>query len=167
MNKRSQQRVEVEQLWRDYAAKRGVPLLILRLAGIYGPGRNAFCNLEKGTARRLIKKDQVFNRIRVEDIGAATRFLSEHGLGGIYNVTDDRPGPPQDVIVEAARLMGVEPPPEQAFETAELTPMARTFYGENKRVSNAKLKAAGFAFSFPNYPMSLAQLWQDGRWRGE
>jgi nucleoside-diphosphate-sugar epimerase len=123
-------------------------------------------NLARGTARRLIKKDQVFNRIRVEDIGASTRFLAERKLGGIYNVTDDRPGPPQDVIVEAARLMGVEPPPEQAFETAELTPMARSFYGENKRVSNAKLKASGFVFSFPSYPMSLAQLLQGERWRG-
>ncbi|MFB2601678.1 SDR family oxidoreductase [Rhizobium phaseoli] len=163
---RSKERLEAEEGWLAIGRERDVPAAILRLSGIYGPGRNAFCNLDKGTARRLIKKDQVFNRIRVEDIGAATRFLSEHGLGGIYNVTDDRPGPPQDVIVEAARLMGVEPPPEQAFETAELTPMARTFYGENQRVSNAKLKKAGFEFSFPTYPMSLAQLWQDGRWRG-
>ncbi|MDF0695642.1 SDR family oxidoreductase [Rhizobium sp. MC63] len=163
---RSKERLEAEQGWLAMGRERGVPAAVLRLSGIYGPGRNAFCNLDKGTARRLIKKDQVFNRIRVEDIGAATRFLSERGLGGIYNVTDDRPGPPQDVIVEAARLMGVEPPPEQAFETAELTPMARTFYGENKRVSNAKLKKAGFEFSFPTYPMSLAQLWQDGHWRG-
>ncbi|MBB4481058.1 SDR family oxidoreductase [Rhizobium etli] len=163
---RSKERLEAEQGWLAMGRERGVPAAVLRLSGIYGPGRNAFCNLDKGTARRLIKKDQVFNRIRVEDIGAATRFLSDRGLGGIYNVTDDRPGPPQDVIVEAARLMGVEPPPEQAFETAELTAMARTFYGENKRVSNAKLKAAGFEFSFPTYPMSLAQLWQDGHWRG-
>ncbi|RFB99120.1 NAD(P)-dependent oxidoreductase [Rhizobium leguminosarum bv. trifolii] len=163
---RSKERLEAEEGWLAMGRERGVPAAVLRLSGIYGPGRNAFCNLEKGTARRLIKKDQVFNRIRVEDIGAATRFLSDQHLGGIYNITDDRPGPPQDVIVEAARLMGVEPPPEQAFETAELTPMARSFYGENKRVSNAKLKAAGFEFSFPNYPMSLAQLWQDGRWRG-
>ncbi|MGG7578136.1 SDR family oxidoreductase [Rhizobium sp. Nf11,1] len=163
---RSKERLEAEEGWLAMGARRGVPAAVLRLSGIYGPGRNALCNLEKGTARRLIKKDQVFNRIRVEDIGAAARFLSERGLGGIYNVTDDQPGPPQDVIVEAARLMGVEPPPEQAFETAELTPMARSFYGENKRVSNAKLKAAGFRFSFPNYSMSLAQLWQDGRWRG-
>ncbi|WP_064693497.1 SDR family oxidoreductase [Rhizobium aegyptiacum] len=163
---RSKERLEAEEGWLAMGRERGVPAAVLRLSGIYGPGRNAFCNLEKGTARRLIKKDQVFNRIRVEDIGAAARFLSDRGLGGIYNITDDRPGPPQDVIVEAARLMGVEPPPEQAFETAELTPMARSFYGENKRVSNAKLKAAGFEFSFPNYPMSLAQLWQDGRWRG-
>ncbi|MBB4573115.1 SDR family oxidoreductase [Rhizobium lentis] len=163
---RSRERLEAEQGWLAMGRERGVPAAVLRLSGIYGPGRNAFCNLDKGTARRLIKKDQVFNRIRVEDIGAATRFLSARGLDGIYNVTDDRPGPPQDVIVEAARLMGVEPPPEQAFETAELTPMARTFYGENKRVSNAKLKKAGFEFSFPTYPMSLAQLWQDGHWRG-
>lgn len=163
---RSKERIEAEQGWLAMGRERGVPAAVLRLSGIYGPGRNAFCNLDKGTARRLIKKDQVFNRIRVEDIGAATRFLSDRGLDGIYNITDDRPGPPQDVIVEAARLMGVEPPPEQAFETAELTPMARTFYGENKRVSNAKLKKAGFEFSFPTYPMSLAQLWQDGRWRG-
>ncbi|MFP3830979.1 hypothetical protein, partial [Pseudomonas sp. SIMBA_021] len=82
------------------------------------------------------KKDQVFNRIRVEDIGGSALFLSQRKLGGIYNVTDHLPGPPQDVIVEAAHLMGVEPPAEQAFETAELTPMARSFYGENKRVSN-------------------------------
>ncbi|QSY94647.1 SDR family oxidoreductase [Rhizobium bangladeshense] len=163
---RSKERLEAEEGWLAMGRERGVPAAVLRLSGIYGPGRNAFCNLEKGTARRLIKKDQVFNRIRVEDIGAAARFLSARGLGGVYNVTDDRPGPPQDVIVEAARLMGVEPPPEQAFETAELTPMSRSFYGENKRVSNAKLKAAGFEFSFPTYPMSLAQLWRDGRWRG-
>ncbi|TCA63150.1 SDR family oxidoreductase [Rhizobium pisi] len=163
---RSKERLEAEDGWLAMGEKRGVPAAVLRLSGIYGPGRNAFCNLEKGTARRLIKKDQVFNRIRVEDIGAATRFLSEHRLGGIYNITDDRPGPPQDVIVEAARLMDVEPPLEQAFETAELTPMARSFYGENKRVSNAKLKAAGFKFSFPDYLMSLAQLWRDERWRG-
>ncbi len=129
-----------------------IPAAVLRLSGIYGPGRNAFCNLERGTARRLIKKDQVFNRIRVEDIGASTRYLADRSFGGIFNVTDDLPGPPQDVIVEAARLMGVEPPPEQPFETAELTPMARSFYGENKRVSNAKLKAAGFDFRLPELP---------------
>jgi nucleoside-diphosphate-sugar epimerase len=163
---RSKERLEAEAAWTEIGARLGIPAAVLRLSGIYGPGRNAFVNLARGTARRLIKKDQVFNRIRVEDIGASTRFLADRKLGGIYNVTDDRPGPPQDVIVEAARLMGVEPPPEQAFETAELTPMARSFYGENKRVSNAKLKASGFVFSFPDYPMSLAQLLQGERWRG-
>jgi nucleoside-diphosphate-sugar epimerase len=163
---RSKERLEAEDAWMSVAERLAIPAAVLRLSGIYGPGRNAFCNLDRGTARRLIKKDQVFNRIRVEDIGAAARFLADRGFGSIYNVTDDLPGPPQDVIVEAARLMGVEPPAEQAFETAELSPMARSFYGENKRVSNTKLKAAGFTFSFPNYPMSLAQLWQSGGWRG-
>lgn len=163
---RSRERLEAEQGWMELGSRNGITAAVLRLSGIYGPGRNAFRNLEKGTARRLIKKDQVFNRIRVEDIADTARFLSDRSLGGIYNVTDDRPGPPQDVIVEAARLMGVEPPPEQPFETAELTPMARSFYGENKRVSNARLKDAGFRFSFPTYPMSLAQLWQSGTWRG-
>ncbi|WFU87479.1 SDR family oxidoreductase [Rhizobium sp. CC1099] len=163
---RSKERLEAEDAWLALGKDLGIPAAVLRLAGIYGPGRNAFVNLNRGTARRLIKKDQVFNRIRVEDIGASARYLSDRCLGGIYNVTDDLPGPPQDVIVEAAGLMGVAPPPEQPFETAELTPMARSFYGENKRVSNAKLKAAGYTFSFPNYPMSLAQLWQSGRWRG-
>lgn len=162
---RSKERLEAEDAWLNLGKDLGIPAAVLRLSGIYGPGRNAFINLDRGTARRLIKKDQVFNRIRVEDIGASARYLADRSLGGIYNITDDLPGPPQDVIVEAARLMGVEPPPEQPFETAELTPMARSFYGENKRVSNAKLKAAGFAFAFPNYPMSLAQLWQGGTWR--
>jgi nucleoside-diphosphate-sugar epimerase len=79
-------------------------------------------------------------------------------------VTDDEPCPPQDVVTEAARLMGVEPPPEQAFETAELTPMARSFYGENKRVSNAKIKELGFNFKFPNYHVSLEALLASGTW---
>ncbi|WFU09246.1 SDR family oxidoreductase [Rhizobium sp. CB3090] len=166
VSERSVERVEAEDGWNRVGIRLGIPVAVLRLAGIYGPGRNTFCNLEKGTARRLIKANQVFNRIRVEDIGACAKFLSERKLGGIYNVTDNEPGPPQDVIVEAARLMGIEPPPEQAFETAELTPMARSFYGENKRVSNAKLRALGFPFRYPDYRMSLAQLWSSGRWRG-
>ena len=93
-------------------------------------------------------------------------FLAKAGHGGVYNVTDDEPAPPQDVVTEAARLMGVEPPPEIAFETAELSPMARSFYGENKRVSNGRLKQAGYVFRFPEYRMSLADLWQNGRWGG-
>ena len=163
---RSRRRVEAEARWLALGDACDIPVAVLRLSGIYGPGRNAFCNLEKGTARRLIKPNQVFNRIRVEDIGACGKFLSDRKLGGMYNVTDNEPGPPQDVIVEAARLMGIEPPPEQPFETAELTPMARSFYGENKRVSNAKLRALGFPFRYPDYRMSLAELWSSGRWRG-
>lgn len=163
---RSVERVDTEGAWVAEGKVAGVPVAVLRLSGIYGPGRNAFVNLARGTARRIIKKDQVFNRIRVEDIGGAALFLAKRKMGGIYNVTDDEPGPAQDVIVEAARLMGIEPPPEQDFETAEMTPMARSFYGANKRVSNAKIRAAGFEFRFPNYRMSLAEMWSTERWRG-
>jgi nucleoside-diphosphate-sugar epimerase len=163
---RSIDRVDTEEAWMAEGQTAGVPVAVLRLSGIYGPGRNAFFNLTQGKARRIIKKGQVFNRIRVEDIGGATRFLAERALGGIYNVTDDEPAPPQDVIVEAARLMGLEPPPEQDFETAGMTPMARSFYGANKRVSNEKIRSLGFRFRFPDYRMSLSQLWSSGQWRG-
>ncbi|WLR96814.1 SDR family oxidoreductase [Shinella sumterensis] len=163
---RSIERVEAENHWLAFGQASGLPVAVLRLSGIYGPGRNALRNIEEGTARRLIKKDQVFNRIRVEDIGGAALFLAERSLGGIWNITDDEPGPPQDVVAEAARLMGYPVPPDIPFETAELSPMARSFYGENKRVSNAKLRAAGFGFRYPNYRVSLAELHSSGRWRG-
>lgn len=161
---RSIERVDTEEAWTEQGRIAGLPVAALRLSGIYGPGRNAFVNLDRGSARRIIKKDQVFNRIRVEDIGSATLFLAERNLAGIYNVTDDEPCPPQDVIVEAARLMGVEPPPEMDFDTAEMTPMARSFYGANKRVSNEKIRGLGFKFAFPNYRISLAQMWSGNTW---
>lgn len=163
---RSIERVEAEAHWLDFGKASHLPVAVLRLAGIYGPGRNALRNMEEGTARRLIKKDQVFNRIRVEDIGRSALFLAERHMGGIWNIADDEPGPPQDVVAEAARLMGLPVPPDIPFETAELSPMARSFYGENKRVSNAKLHEAGFVFLFPNYRQSLAELHSSGRWRG-
>lgn len=161
---RSVERVEAERAWLELAHSFGIPLSILRLSGIYGPGRNGFLNLINGTARRLIKKDQVFNRIRVEDIANATTFLARARHDGILNVTDDEPAPPQDVVAEAARLMGIDPPPEQDFEVAQLSPMARSFYGENKRVSNARIKALGFRFAHPNYRASLSQMWRENIW---
>lgn len=163
---RSQDRVEAEAAWLKAGSAMAVPVAVLRLAGIYGPGRNAFVNLDKGTARRIVKKDQVFNRIRVEDIGRATLFLAGRKQHGIFNITDDEPAPPQDVIAEAARLMGVPAPPEQAFETANITPMARSFYGANKRISNQRIRNLGFQFQFPEYRMSLRQLWTDQSWSG-
>ncbi|OQP85364.1 NAD(P)-dependent oxidoreductase [Rhizobium rhizosphaerae] len=166
VSQRSRERVAAEAAWMAAGEEEGVPVAILRLAGIYGPGRNTFVNFREGHARRLVKPGQVFNRIRVEDIAGVTLFLADKGEGGIFNVTDDEPAPPQDVVTEAARLMGVAPPPEIAFETAELSPMARSFYGENKRVSNRRLKEAGYVFRFPDYRMSLADLWLSGRWSG-
>ncbi|WP_422372050.1 SDR family oxidoreductase [Hoeflea sp.] len=166
VSKRSIARVAAEKGWIDLAGQAGVPAAIVRLSGIYGPGRNALKTLESGKARRLIKPGQVFNRIHVADIGGATALLARERLGGIFNVTDDKPAPPQDVVEHAARLMGVEPPPETDFETADLSPMARSFYGENKRVSNARIKGAGFSFAYPDYEAGLGALWSDGTWKG-
>lgn len=162
VSRRSLERVEAEKGWRMLAAELSLPLAIMRLSGIYGLGRNAFVNLRAGTAKRIIKKDQVFNRIRVEDIAAATQFLAARKENGIFNVTDDNPCPPQDVVAYAASLMSVEPPPEIAFEDADMTPMARSFYGENKRVSNRKIRNLGFNFSHPEYQGSLRNLWECG-----
>ncbi len=162
---RSLERVDAERRWQDKAAKADVDLAILRLSGIYGPGRNTFVNFSKGTARSLVKPGQVFNRIRVEDIGRATEFLIRNAMAGTFNITDDEPAPPQDVVAYAAGVMGAEIPPVQDFETADLTPMARSFYGENKRVSNRKIRDLGFEFLYPDYRQSLDELWNSGRWK--
>ena len=162
---RSDHRLEAEKEWSDLARERGVPLAILRLSGIYGPGRNALVNLENGTARRIVKPGQIFNRIHVDDIAGSLLHLARSAAGGVFNVTDDEPAPPQDVVAYAANLMGVAPPPEIDFDTADLTPMARSFYGENKRVSNAKLKATGYRFVHPNYRAALTAMWEKGNWR--
>ena len=167
VSRRSLLRVDAEQAWQAACAERGVPLAILRLSGIYGPGRNAFVNLENGTARRLVKPGQVFNRIHVADIAGALWHLVERRQGGVFNVTDDLPAPPQDVVAHAAVVMGVPPPPEIPFDQAELTPMARSFYGENKRVSNAAIKATGYGFRYPDYRAAHDAMWAAGDWRGE
>ncbi|WP_315925786.1 SDR family oxidoreductase [Mesorhizobium sp. SP-1A] len=164
VSRRSALRLDAEREWQALAHEAGRPLAILRLSGIYGPGRNAFVNLANGTARRLVKPGQVFNRIHRDDIAGALRHLAERKRGGIYNVTDDMPSPPQDVVAYAASLMGIEPPPETDFATAQLSPMARSFYGENKRVSNAALKAAGYALRFPDYRAALGHMWAEGDW---
>jgi nucleoside-diphosphate-sugar epimerase len=156
INQRSAHRVEVEQQWRDYATKRGIPLLILRLAGIYGPGRSSFDKLREGTARRIVKPGQVFNRIHVEDIGRVTALAMRQRLAGTFNLADDEPAPPQDLIEYAAHAMGIPVPPAVPFETAEMTPMARSFYSDNKRVSNAAIKRAlGIDLLYPNYRVGL------------
>lgn len=165
VSKRSVMRVEAEQAWLKLGGEIGKPVAILRLSGIYGPGRNALVNLENGTARRLVKPDQVFNRIHCDDIAGALWQLVEGNKGGIFNVTDDEPAPPQDVVAYAASLMGVEPPPEIPFDTAQLSPMARSFYGENKRVANAAIKAAGYHFRFPDYRAAFDHMWASGDWR--
>ena len=160
LSERSRWRLEAENQWLEFSQQSSIPVAVLRLSGIYGPGRNTFEKIKNGTARRLVKPGQVFNRIHVADIAGATAHLAAKGLGGLWNVTDDKPAPPQDVVLYASQLLGVEPPPEIPFETAELSPMARSFYGDNKRVSNQRLKASGYEFAFPDYKTALSALWK-------
>jgi nucleoside-diphosphate-sugar epimerase len=160
---RTRMRIAAEQAWTDAT---GGDAAILRLAGIYGPGRNALAALRAGTARRIIKPGQVFNRIHVDDIASAIMAAIQHGRGGTWNVCDDEPAPPQDVIAYAAQLMGVAPPPEEAFATAEMSAMARSFYASSARVANAKLKRElGVTLACPTYRHGLDALWRAGEGR--
>jgi nucleoside-diphosphate-sugar epimerase len=165
VSRRSVERLEAEKAWQRAAEREGLPLAVLRLAGIYGPGRNALANLAAGTARRIVKPGQIFNRIHVEDIAGALSLLAEKEMGGVFNLADGEPSPAEDVVTFAAELMGVEPPPEIPFDRAEMTPMARSFYGENKRVSNARIKEAGYAFAWPDYRTALTRMWAEDDWR--
>lgn len=157
---RTRMRIAAEQAWTKMAHG---DVAILRLAGIYGPGRNALATLRAGTARRIIKPGQVFNRIHVDDIANSITAAVNHHGGGTWNVCDDEPAPPQDVIAYAAKLLDVAPPPEEAFETAEMSAMARSFYASSARVSNAKLKRElDVTLAFPTYRHGLDALWRAG-----
>jgi nucleoside-diphosphate-sugar epimerase len=161
---RSQARIDVEQDWLSFGAAWGKPVHLFRLGGIYGPRRNPLVNLQEGTARRIVKPGQVFNRIHVADIAAAIEASMERPpAGAIYNVVDNDPAPPQDVVTFAASLAGLEPPPEIPFEDAELSPMGRSFYGENRRVSNRLLKEElGLRLTYPSYREGLRALFEAG-----
>jgi nucleoside-diphosphate-sugar epimerase len=164
---RSAARLAAEKEWTALARERGLPLAILRIAGIYGPGRNALANLAEGTARRIVKDGQVFNRIHVDDIVAVLQAALARSAAGIYNLTDDEPAPPQDVIAFAAGLMGVPVPPAIPFDEAALSDMARSFYADNKRVKNDRIRRdLAVALRHPTYREGLAALWSGGTWRG-
>lgn len=166
VSKRSLERLAAEKAWTDLANTGGLPLAIFRLSGIYGPGRNWFINIEKGKSRRMVKQGQVFNRIHRDDIGTAVVNAMDGNIGGVFNITDDEPAPPQDVVTLAHELMGIEPPAEIDFETADISPMARSFYGENKRVSNAKSKKIlGLNYAWPDYRFALRRMWDEASWK--
>lgn len=158
--KRGQLRVAAEAAWQ---AIPDLPLHIFRLAGIYGPGRGPFAKVRKGTARRIIKAGQVFSRIHVEDIAQALELsMAQPDAGAVYNLCDDDPAPPQDVIGHAAELLGVPLPEAVAFETADMTPMARSFYAESKKVRNNRIKdALGWRPKYPDYRSGLAAMLRD------
>ncbi len=163
---RAVQRLAAEKAWQGLAGGRGVPLAVFRLAGIYGPGRNALVNLAAGRAHRMVKPGQVFNRVHVDDIVAVLSAAVARRAAGLFNVADDEPAPPQDVVAFAAELMGIDPPPEIRFEEADLSPMARSFYGDNKRVQNRRIRQElGIRLRYPSYREGLSTLWRDGTWR--
>ena len=158
-SRRSRQRLAAELAWQELGLSTGAAVAILRLPGIYGPGRNALEQLRAGTARRIDKPGQVFNRVHVTDIGHAISAAVRMRANGVYNITDDEPCPPQEVIAFAAGLLGLAPPPLVPFDQASLSPMGRSFYGENKRVSNAHAKARlGWRLQFPTYREGLRAL---------
>lgn len=159
--RRGQLRVEAEAAWQ---AVPGLPLHVFRLAGIYGPGRGPFEKVRQGTARRIVKPGQMFSRIHVDDIAQVLRAsIAQPDPGAIYNLCDDDPAPPEDVIAHAATLLGLPVPPEEDFETAEMTPMARSFYAESKRVRNDRIKKElGVTLLYPDYRSGLAALLATG-----
>ena len=162
---RSIQRDIAEKSWMALSATINIPLTIFRLAGIYGPQRNAFRTIETGRSRRLVKEGQFFNRIHVADIAQAIDLAAQKKCNEVLNITDNEPAPPQDVVTFAHKLMRKEPPEELDFNTADLTPMARSFYGENKRVSNAKSKEVlGMKYAYPDYQASLKKMWDENDW---
>jgi len=155
--KRGIARMEAEA---DWASIDGLPLHIFRLAGIYGPGRGPFSKVRNGTARRIIKQGQVFSRIHVDDIAQVLgASIAEPNPGAVYNLCDDDPAPPEDVIAHAAALLGLPIPPAQDFETADMTPMARSFYAESKKVRNDRIKnELGVKLLYPTYKTGLKAL---------
>lgn len=164
LNDRARHRVTAEEKWLALGLQANKPVKIFRLAGIYGPGRNALVSVADGTAQRIIKADQVFNRIHVDDIARVLLASMEHPDGGpVYNVVDNEPSPPQDVVAYAAKLLGRDPPPEVPFTEASLSPMARSFYEANRRVANKRIRQElRTDLLYPTYREGLNALFASG-----
>ena len=150
---RARRRLEAEHLWLVMAERYAIPVHIFRLAGIYGPGRGVLAQIREGRAKRVVKPGQVFSRIHVEDIVQVLRAsMAAPFPGRIYNLADDDPAAPDKVVTFACDLLGVPAPPEVPFEQAELSAMARSFYADNKRVRNDRIKdELGVALRYPSY----------------
>lgn len=159
-SERARRRVVAEREWLAFGKERGVTVQIFRLAGIYGPGRNALEDLKDGTAKRIVRPGQLFSRIHVEDIAAVLlAALTGDHPSAIFNVCDDEPAPPAEVVTFAAGLLGIDPPPEIPFEQAALSPMALTFWADNKRVDNRRIKEElGVGLTYPTYREGLKAL---------
>lgn len=170
ISERSSERLAAEQAWAALGGRTGKPVAILRLSGIYGPGQNALRQVARGSAKRIDKPGQVFNRIHVADIAQAIDAAFMRRANGAFNVTDDEPTPQGVPVAFAADLLGIAPPPEIAFAQAakRMSPMALSFYGESKRVKNARLKSElGVRLRYANYRDGLRALFADGEGRSE
>jgi len=163
--KRGRARMDAERQWRALATETALPLHIFRLAGIYGPGRGPFEKIRRGTARRILKPGQVFSRIHVDDIARIlAASINQPKPGAIYNVCDDTPAPPEDVIGYAAELLDTAIPPTIHIDDATLTPMARSFYAESKRVRNDRIKRElGVELLYPDYRSGLKAVLESER----
>lgn len=159
-SERSLRRVHAEQAWLKFAEETGKRVEIFRLSGIYGPGRSVIDNLRAGTARRIVKPGQVFNRIHVDDIGRVVAHAIDHPTSHrIYNVTDDEPASPEDVLLYAADLLGIEPPPAIPYETVEMSPMAASFWADSKRIRNDRMRTElGADLQYPTYREGLRAI---------
>jgi nucleoside-diphosphate-sugar epimerase len=157
---RGRRRLAAEDGWRALQRRHGVPVHIFRVAGIYGPGRSPLEALRAGRAQRVAKAGQVFSRIHVEDLVAVLlASIDRPRPGAVYNVCDDDPAAPDEVVAHAATLLGVPAPPLVPFADAELSPVARSFYDDNKRVANGLIKAElGVRLAYPSYREGLAAL---------
>lgn len=157
---RARMRIAAEAQWAGHGVEWAYPLAVFRLPGIYGPGRSALDAVREGRAQRIVKAGQVFNRMHVEDIAAALKAsLDAPAAGDLFNLGDDDPAPPEDVVTFACDLLGVAPPPLIPYERAELSDMARSFYADNKRVSNALMKEAlGVRLRYPSYKEGLRAI---------
>jgi len=157
-------RVGAERDWQEVSRGMGLTVAVFRLPGIYGPGRSALDRLRAGEGRRIVKPGQVFSRIHVDDIvSGLLASMEKPRAGGVYNLVDDEPAPPQDVMEHAARLLGVPVPPDLPFNELGLSPATRRFYAENKRVSNARAKAElGWRPAYPTYRQGLEAILKGG-----
>jgi len=157
---RGRRRVAAERAWLDLHARHDLPVHLFRLAGIYGPGRNALIGVRAGTAQRIDKPGQVFSRIHVEDIASVLEAsIARPNPGRAYNVCDNDPAPPAAVVAHACELLGMDPPPLLPFDEAKLSPMGRSFYRDNKRVSNQRMREElGVTLTYPDYKAGLKAL---------
>lgn len=162
---RTRARVAQEEAWADAAGDAGIPLQVFRLSGIYGPGRSVLDRLRSGTARRIVKPGSVFNRIHVDDIaGAVAAGMARPELSGVFNLSDDLPASLDEVMLHAASLLGMDPPPAVPFEEAGLSPMGRSFWAEDRRVRSVRVREElGYALKYPTYREGLAAILAEER----